>query len=202
MRFDDVREALAARGWRCDADGARSPSGGFWFDRPTFDRDIRAVYYPAARRAHSFPDSSDASELKFLVAALNADPALASLNDRLTTVRARLASYADAHAMTISLWAFGYPSVRATARHPSGGVAVVEGVVDDTPSVDLHAYHWVDDHTRSVRLSRRRSFPRLFDSTDLDTALHDALAFLLSSPARTAFESTALGPCRSEHPGQ
>jgi hypothetical protein len=155
---------------------------------------ISAPCTTRSRRVHSFPDSSDASELKFLVAALNADPALASLNDRLTTVQTRLVSYADEHAMTISLWALGYPSVRATARHLSGGVAVVECVVDDTPNVDLHAYHWIDDHDRSVRLSRRRSFPHLFDSTDLDVALHEAQAFLLSSPAHASFERTALGP--------
>ena len=192
MRFDDVQEALVAREWRCEAGGVASPSGGFWFDRLTFDRDIRGVYYPAARRIHSFPDSPDANGLKDLVAILGADPALASLNDRLATVQARLLSYAEEHAMTISLWAFGYPSVRATARHASGGVAVVECVVDDTPGVDLHAYHWIDDHERNVRLSRRRSFLRLFNSPDLNMALQEARTFLLSSPDPESFERTAL----------
>jgi hypothetical protein len=97
--------------------------------------------------------------------------------------------------MTISLWAFGYPSVRATARHPSEGIVVADCVVEGASGVDLHAYHWIDDHQRSVRLSRRQSFPRLSDSADLDIALDQARAFLLLSPNRgDFFESAALAP--------
>ena len=123
VTFDDVRERLQAEGWPCEEHRITSPSGGYCFDRATFDRDVRAVYFPAARRFHSFGERG-AFELGVLLTVLEEHPVLEPLHRYLTLVRLELAASVARYEMTISQWDFGFPSVRATGSHPSSGVAV------------------------------------------------------------------------------
>jgi hypothetical protein len=188
VKFSDAKRELQAQGWRCDAETLISPSGGFWFYREMLEGDELGLYAQAARRVHKHR----CYELAPLLNVLCNDPAVAALAEHLALLESELAWLSSQHAMRLSLWDFEYPSVRATARHPSGGVAVVECVTDDPPDFQVLAYHWIDDHARSIRLSRRASFPQSqFSVASLRRAAEDAVAFLLLSPEASPFDKSS-----------
>jgi hypothetical protein len=199
MKFDQVQELLGARNWRVESDRLESPSGGFGFDRETFDRDIRAVYDPAARRVYSFGHPPESHELHVLLLVLSDDPVLTALNNRVTSLQGYLQAFAEKHSMTISFWNFGHPSVRATALHPAGGVAVIEGMVEHPTAIDLNAYHWIDDPEGRVRRSRRQEFPGITNAAELPQSLTAAVTFLLASPDLALFRSVPLSPADAKH---
>ena len=194
MRFTDLRRELELHGWCCAAETLTSPSGGFWFDRATIERDVLAVYIPAARRAHSFAGAPRDHELSTLLDVLGGDPAVVGLAEHVASLQAELAWLAPRHGMALSQWTLGYPSVRATALHPTGGIAVIECATEGPPGFDLYAYHWIDDYSESVRLSRRKSFSRLSGSAALRQTAESAVAFLRSPAEDSAFERSSIGP--------
>jgi hypothetical protein len=137
-------------------------------------------------------------ELNALLNLLSREPVVAALAHHVAALNSQLSWVASAHGMTLSLWDFSHPSVRATARHPTHGTAAIDCVVRGLHSVDLHAYHWIDDHAQQVRLSRDARFLGLLDAAALREATANAIAFVLSPRKASTFQVSALSTIAEE----
>jgi len=170
-----------------------SPSGGFWFDRATLETDALAVYAPAARRVYSSMQMAAGHELSDLLRILRQEPIAGALAAHVESVHSALASWSVRHGMTLSLWERGEPTVRATARHPTGGVGCVEYLTGTSTHAEVFVHHWVDDWTRALRRShsvRLREGP--FADTDLLQTFDEAIRHLLELPGETTYSQSAL----------
>ena len=179
MDFSDVRRELVALGWQCNGETTISPSKSFWFDRQTFALSPMRVYAPAARRVYSASTvPSVHQELRGLLALLERQTEIAVVAKHVRDIGEVAARWAVPHGATLSSWDFGYPAVRATARHPDGGVAAIECLAEAAPGIETIAYHWVDDWRSKVRRGwevrlRANSVDELTET--LDQAVHALL---------------------------
>ena len=115
--------SAGAFGWLCRGDTLTSPSAGFWFDRETLEADANKIYAPAARCAYSLTALPRfRKELRELLEVLAEDPGIATLAAQMQALQAAVASWEPGHGLATSVWDFGYAALRATARHPIGGV--------------------------------------------------------------------------------
>jgi hypothetical protein len=108
-------------------------------------------------------------------------------------IRAELQGVLLEHGMGFSSWDSGYPSIRAAARHPVRGLAVIECLSDQPPNFEVVAYHWFDDMARLVRCSRSTRFPRNeYNPAHLRAAAAAALRYLITPATHDDFESSPL----------
>jgi hypothetical protein len=142
------------------------------------------------------------SELRELLHVLEEDPAIGALAEHIRAVHSLIATWSVDHCFMPSPWDFGYPAVRATARHPLGGVAAIECLLGTPPNVQLFVYHWVDEASRAIRHSWREQFAiEPFQAASLLRRLDEAIAHLLGPPEPSAYRESAvsldLGPGES-----
>lgn len=201
MVFEDIVEPLLREGWiRHDDDAIGSPSGLFFVDREKLATDICTIYEWAAHRALASGPTleshrewlgtpREAHELAPLLRLLERDPAVDVLLRHFEHLRSEIAAFASDHAMTVSLWQHPGASIRATARHPSGGIVTIVCRATAAPSFALHAAHWIDDFLQGSRSFRLREFFGL----NLAELLPDVLAFLQASPEHAPFEHAQYG---------
>jgi hypothetical protein len=178
MTITQLRQILEPLGWRFDGVYLTAPSGGYSLSESDLASPIRA-YLPVARRREAAQRDarSGVEEYDDLLRALEADPAVSLVATQVRTMAKIVAPWAAEHHATLSLWDFSLPTVRATARHPAGGIACVEGeaLVDGTASVA--AMYWCDDYANGVRRGWTRHL-RIFTlsaaalTNDFDEALH------------------------------
>ena len=131
---------------------ATSPSGGFWLSELMLGSPIQ-VYAPVARRRELCRSESlgGAQEYQDLLLALAAGPEVSLLASQVRTMAEVVTPWAADHGAAVSLWDFSLPAVRATGRHPVGGIACIECEVHCAATVSMGAAHWCDDHANGVR---------------------------------------------------
>jgi hypothetical protein len=106
-------------------------------------------------------------------------------------IHSAVLTWSRVHGATVSLWDFGYAAVRATARHPLGGIAAVDCLADAPPGVETLICHWIDDR----RIATRRSWCcalRANSVSDLPETLERAVHMLLAPPDSNAYSASAL----------
>jgi len=171
-----------------DSESVTSPVGSFWFHRETIERDPMRIYEPAARRAHR-DDYSERQVLFDLLEILEREPSVGAVASQVRAIHAVVARWALVHGATVSLWECGYAAVRATARHPFGGIAVIECLADRQQHVETLVYHWIDDWSNVTRRSWRAQL-RAASATDLQQTLDHALRLLLDRPSAGEYEDS------------
>lgn len=192
MEYSAIARGLVALGWVSDAGTVVSPSSGFWFDRHTLEADPLRVYSPAARRAHSrWVPPAERQEFLDLLAILESEPEIAAIANHVDVVHSALLTWSTVHGATVSCWDFGYAAVRATARHPLGGIAVVECLAGAPPGVETLLYHWVDDWPSATRRGWRGEL-RANLVSDLPKTLERAVRLLLEPPESNGYSISSL----------
>lgn len=153
------------------------------------------VYAAAARRFYAPPQGPPGiwNELAPLLHFFEEETTIRNVAEHVTSLYTVLESWSGAHRMTVSRWDFGYAAVRATARHPAGGMAVIEALAESPPHVETLVFHWMDDHSLGARRSWRTRIPRQSpSSTELLRVFDDAVVALLAPPHPAAYSSTIL----------
>jgi len=177
--LEGLHRELVGDGWRLDGETLRSPTGDWWLSAGHLREMAPLHLYGAMARRHEIDADVE------LAALLRG---LAACSEEIRTV---LGFYSAAHVVFVRwcigrgldfrAWSFSQPSLRASARHPNGGVACVEWLATASTHAELHVYHWVDHVGRE-----RRSWRRLVHEgpvwEDLEQRLDDAVRAFDDSP--------------------
>jgi hypothetical protein len=185
MTLADLRRVLEPLGWRFDGGAITSPSGGYWVSEEQLVSPLQ-VYLPVARRrelARREHRAADADEYEQLLDALEADPEVALVASRVRALSEIAAPWAAQHQATLSLWDFSLPAIRATARHPDGGMACVECELSGPATVSVTAMHWHDHIESGVPRGWKHTLARAESSAASVRARLDEAAALLFQPS-------------------
>jgi len=194
MTITDLRHALEPLGWRFDGTHLTSPSGGYWLSELMLGSPIQ-VYGPVARRWELFRHEclGGAQEYQDLLRALEADPEVSLLASQVRTMAEVATPWVADHGAAVSLWDFSLPAVRATARHPVGGMACIECEVHCAATVSVAAIHWCDDYANGVRSGWTHPLPTTeLSARSLRVRLDEALSLLLEPRDMTLYTYTNL----------
>ncbi len=153
------------------------------------------VYAPVARRRELCRSESlgGAQEYQDLLLALAAGPEVSLLASQVRTMAEVVTPWAADHGAAVSLWDFSLPAVRATGRHPVGGIACIECEVHCAATVSMGAAHWCDDHANGVRRGWMHPLPTTeLSARSLRARLDEALSLLLEPRDMTLYTHTIL----------
>jgi hypothetical protein len=194
MTIAELREALEPLGWRFDGANLVSPSQGYWISELDLASPIQA-YLPVARRREMARRGRLASEDEYgsLMLALEAESSIAILTSRVRAIERVVVPWAAAHGATVSLWDYSLPMVRATARHPLGGIALLDCELEETAMVSVAACHSVDDYSSRIRRSWGQRLPPSESLADpVRARLDEGLRLLLKPHDLASYKKTHL----------
>lgn len=197
MNVDALQVALEAVGWQRSNDTLESPTGNVWVTTAELSAtEACELYASTARRAESALRHGDTvvrDEYSALLQALSVEPSLQLMLGQCDAARIVIEPWAKHHGMTLRLWDFSRPSVRAEARHPEGGIACVEWVWAEPPILFL--YHWIDDSEHHLRSSWKETFEaRSPEGGELLHQLDRLANMLLAKRPFEAYVASALSP--------
>jgi hypothetical protein len=181
MNVMDLRNVLEPLGWRFDGTNLCFPSGGYWVTEFMLESPVQ-VYQPVARRREMALREGhlEVQEYDDLLHALQADPLVSILVSRVRMTAEIVTAWATDHGATVTLWDFSLPAARATARHPSRGIACIDCQLEETAVVSVTPLHWCDDHSNGIRRSWRQSLsPCDLCAAPLTARLDEAVRLLL-----------------------
>lgn len=165
MNLAFLQTALEPLGWRRTADALESPSKGVWLTEASLDpSSLCALYVSMARRAESalrHGDVAASDEFRALLRTLGGELQVQEMLTLHDAAHSVFEPWAAQHGMALRLWDLSRASIRAEARHPSGGVACVEWISEEPKAPLLFLYHWVDEPARRRRMSWRATIDAL-----------------------------------------
>ncbi len=201
MEFSRLKQLMELEGWRVEPTLLTAPSGDYWVsDEPGEDWVER--YLTVARRAEQSRAqgrTAQAAEFDALLRALAADEGVAAMLRHFEAVSEVVRRWSTCRGLALSFWDFSRPSVRATARHPAGGIACIECIAEPPAGVLLLAYHWVDDLERSTRTSWVERWPLgAFEAERLRDGLEHALERLMAPPSPSDYRTSTIAAGATE----
>jgi hypothetical protein len=198
MKFETLRTTLEGCGWRPDDDYVVAPTGAVWVGAAILASFPFCDFYGCmARRAEqALRDGHFATAEDFLtlLRALSADPRAHRMLTQHEARRMVFEPWAKRHGLTLRLWEFSRPSIRATSRHPGGGVACVEWIHEEPEPPRLFLYHWIDDRERLLRSSWQvQCWAGQTENGELLPQLEEAVRYLLVEWRRETYTKSPLG---------
>lgn len=192
VNLASLQKALEPLGWRQTADSVESPSGGVWLTAAELGPSgLCALYASMARRAETarrFRRDDSVGEYSALLRALMVDPQVQAMVDLHDAARHVFEPWAKRHGMALRFWDHSRAIIRAEARHPGGGVACVEWFSEEPKPPLLFLFHWIDNPSRSLRLSWSASVQaRAVENDELLRQLDDAVDRLLEEREPSAY---------------
>jgi hypothetical protein len=199
MNFEILRTILEGCGWRQEDDCLVAPTGAVWVSAAILASFPIADFYSCmARRAEQAlrdGDCATAEDFRTLLRAVAAEPPVHDMLTRHEAARRIFEPWAERHGLTLRLWEFSRPSIRAESRHPGGGIACVEWIHEEPGPPRLFLHHWIDDWQHLLRSGWQVQYgARAAEDGELLPQLEQAVRYLLVEWRRETYTKSPLAP--------